>query len=154
MLASPCEGVTLALPDELERVAESAPRDDVPRRVLHVINGEHYAGAERVQDLLAMNLSRFGFEVGFACLKPGRFAMMRQALHAPLVELGMQSRFDLRPALRLARLVRREQYALVHTHTPRARWWAVWPRRWRECRWCITYIVRRPATRRIHARIV
>ena len=46
-------------------------------RVLHVINGEHYSGAERVQDLLALGLPEFGFEVGFACLKPGRFAAMR-----------------------------------------------------------------------------
>jgi glycosyltransferase involved in cell wall biosynthesis len=32
----------------------------------------------------------------------------------------MRSRFDLRPATRLARLVRSEQYALIHTHSPRA----------------------------------
>ena len=31
-------------------------------RVLHVINGEHYAGAERVQDLLAATLPELGFE--------------------------------------------------------------------------------------------
>ena len=89
-------------------------------RVLHVINGEHYSGAERVQDLLALNLVRFGFEVGFACLKPGRFASMRQAKQTPLIELRMKSRFDLRPAVRLARLLRKDRYCLVHTHTPRA----------------------------------
>jgi len=32
----------------------------------------------------------------------------------------MRGRFDLRPALRLARIVRREGYRLVHAHTPRA----------------------------------
>ena len=36
------------------------------------------------------------------------------------IELGMKSRLDLRPVLRLARLIKREQYVLVHTHTPRA----------------------------------
>ena len=41
-------------------------RGDCRRRqatadVLHVINGEHYAGAERVQDLLAKRLPEFGF---------------------------------------------------------------------------------------------
>lgn len=91
-----------------------------PTRVLHVINGEHYSGAERVQDLLAQNLAPLGFEVGLACLKPGRFATMRRAQSAPMIELQMNSRFDLRPARRLARLVREENYALVHTHTPRA----------------------------------
>src|SRR5262249_38809269 len=34
-------------------------------RVLHVINGEHYAGAERVQDLLALRLPEFGVEASF-----------------------------------------------------------------------------------------
>ena len=37
-----------------------------PRRCVHVVSGEHYAGAERVQDLLALRLGDFGFEVGLA----------------------------------------------------------------------------------------
>lgn len=89
-------------------------------RVLHVINGEHYSGAERVQDLLALNLGNHGFDVAFACLKPGRFDQMRVAKIAPLVNLGMQSKLDLRPAWQLANLVRREGYQIIHTHTPRA----------------------------------
>src|SRR5689334_12290393 len=66
-------------------------------RVLHLINGEHYAGAERVQDLLAQRLGDFGFEVGFAALKPGRFAELRGAQTAELYDVPMRSRFDLRP---------------------------------------------------------
>lgn len=120
MLDSTCEALTLATPDDLERVAQRPAAATGRLRVLHVINGQHYAGAERVQDLLAINLDRFGFEVGFACLKPGRFAVMRQARQAAVVELTMKSRFDLRPAARLARLIRDERFALVHTHTPRA----------------------------------
>lgn len=89
-------------------------------RVLHVINGEIYGGAERVQDLLALSLARCGFEVGFACLKPDRFAAVRLAQAAPLYNVPMRGRTDLRPILRLAELIRREGYSLVHTHTPRA----------------------------------
>lgn len=88
-------------------------------RVLHVINGEHYAGAEKVQDLLAMRLSEYGFDVGFACIKPQQFARMRQSQEVPLVETAMRNRLDLRPAWQLASLVRRERYQLIHTHTPR-----------------------------------
>src|ERR1043165_8721630 len=40
---------------------------------LHLVNGEHYSGAERVQDLLAKQLPRYGCEVGFVCVKPGKF---------------------------------------------------------------------------------
>jgi len=88
--------------------------------VLHVINGEHYAGAERVQDLLATRLQDFGYAVGFATLKPGRFAAQRDSQTAPLHALSMRNRFDLRPAFALARLVKAHEYRLIHTHTPRA----------------------------------
>ena len=88
-------------------------------RVLHVINGEHYSGAERVQDLLAQQLPRSGFDVGFACVKPGRFPVVREAIDAPLVELPMRGRLDLRVVKKLLQLIRHEQYELVHAHTPR-----------------------------------
>ncbi len=48
-------------------------------RVLHVINGEYYAGAERVQDLLAKNLPACGFSTGFACVKPDLFDKLRES---------------------------------------------------------------------------
>ncbi len=90
------------------------------QRVLHVINGEHYSGAERVQDLLALQLPQFGFEVGFACVKPDRFAEVRQAQEARLYEMPMRGRFDLGCARRLAELIRAEDYTVVHAHTPRS----------------------------------
>lgn len=88
-------------------------------RVLHVINGEHYSGAERVQDLLARQLPGCGFEVGFACVKPHRFPVARQTKDAPLFELPMQGRTDLTIVKRLTQLIRDNQYELVHAHTPR-----------------------------------
>ncbi len=88
-------------------------------RVLHLINGQHYSGAERVQDLLALRLPGYQFEVAFGCLRPERFAAMRQS-QGELHELPMRYKFDLRPARELAAIVRREKYALIHTHTPRA----------------------------------
>ncbi len=47
-------------------------------KVLHVINGELYAGAERVQDLLAEHLPAYGYAVEFAALKQGIFAENRK----------------------------------------------------------------------------
>lgn len=89
-------------------------------RVLHLINGEHYAGAEKVQDLLGLGLPEHGVEVTFACLKPDRFPAMRQSQDAALVRVPMRSRFDLRPARQLAHFIRDDGYQLIHTHTPRA----------------------------------
>ncbi len=92
-----------------------------PRRpVLHIINGEHYAGAERVQDLLGEQLGNFGYRAGFACLKRGQFAAMRKCTDAPLYDVAMKNRFDLSPVWRLARIIRSEGYRLIHTHTARS----------------------------------
>jgi glycosyltransferase involved in cell wall biosynthesis len=89
-------------------------------KVLHLINGEFYAGAERVQDLLALQLGPRGFAVSFACLKDGIFAARRRAQQAPLYPMPMRSRFDVALCLRLAQLARAEKFRLLHTHTPRS----------------------------------
>ena len=88
--------------------------------VLHIINGEHYAGAERVQDLLGRQVANFGYRAGFACLKRGQFAAMRQCVEAPLYDAAMKNRFDFSPVWRLAGVVRSEGYRLIHTHTARS----------------------------------
>src|SRR6188472_2956840 len=56
---------------------------------MHLVNGEHYSGAERVQDLLAKQLPQFGCEVGFVCVKPRKFPSARETKTAPLVEMPM-----------------------------------------------------------------
>ena len=104
----------------VQDVALPVPCPTATERVLHVINGEHYAGAERVQDLLAGALTPLGFDVAQVCLKPGRFAALRQGQAVPLYNLPMRSRFDLRPALQLARLVRQGGFRLLHSHGVRA----------------------------------
>lgn len=98
----------------------STPSKAATRRVLHLINGEHYAGAERVQDLLAMRLPDCGVEAAFACLKPDRFPAARRSQQSACYLTPMANRFDLRPARSLARIIRREHFDLIHTHTPRA----------------------------------
>lgn len=104
-----------SLIDETSKALQPAPLV----RVLHIVNGEFYAGAERVQDLLALRLPEFGFEAGFACIKPDKFPAMRQS-RTPLCLLPMRSKWDLRAARDVARLICREGYALVHAHTPRS----------------------------------
>jgi glycosyltransferase involved in cell wall biosynthesis len=88
--------------------------------VLHIINGEHYAGAERVQDLLGQRLPNFGYRVGFACLKRGQFAATRKCTETPIYDLAMKGRLDVLPVWRLAHIVRNEGYRLLHTHTARS----------------------------------
>jgi glycosyltransferase involved in cell wall biosynthesis len=88
-------------------------------RVLYVISGEYFAGAERVQDVLALRLPDYGYDVGFACLKRGKFPACRDST-VPLFETPMKSKFDLAPAWEIARIAKRDGYTLLHTHSPRA----------------------------------
>jgi glycosyltransferase involved in cell wall biosynthesis len=99
----------------------AASIDQSPRtlRVLHLVNGEHYAGAERVQDLLALRLPEFDVDVTLACVKPGVFARSRRSQATLLINLPMRGRFDVRPAWRLAKIIRAQRFDLIHTHTPR-----------------------------------
>jgi glycosyltransferase involved in cell wall biosynthesis len=89
-------------------------------RVLHLINGEFYAGAERVQDLLAQRLPDLGFDIGFACLKDGVFAAERSSQNVPLFRFPMRSRLDFSQVREIADRIKRDDYRLIHTHTPRA----------------------------------
>ncbi len=88
-------------------------------KVVHVINGEHYSGAERVQDLLGKCLPHYGYDASFVCVKPGKFAEARADGKSPIFDLPMRHRFDLWQAKKLADLVKQEQFEVIHAHTPR-----------------------------------
>jgi glycosyltransferase involved in cell wall biosynthesis len=101
------------------RPLSTVPFDSKTIHVLHLINGEHYSGAERVQDLLAHELPKFDCEVGFACVKPRLFPDTRESQHTPLVKLPMRGRFDLRVVKKIVQLVHGDGYQIIHAHTPR-----------------------------------
>ena len=97
----------------------SNPTTDVETvKTLHLINGEHFSGAERVQDLLALALPEYGYEVGFACLKPGKFPEVRNS-DTPLHTLKMNSRFSIGCFRDIVDLAKRDDYRILHAHTPR-----------------------------------
>ena len=103
--------------------AEKLKRASVEARVLHLVNGEHFSGAERVQSHLGRCLPSLGIEADFACLKPGRFAEKleeRDAQWGRCFRVPMKGRFDIRVAWKIQRLVRRNQIDLLHAHTPRS----------------------------------
>jgi glycosyltransferase involved in cell wall biosynthesis len=89
------------------------------RKVLHLINGDDYSGGERVQDLLGLRLPDFGYAVHYVCLKPGRFDGARTAQEVPLDTFPMKHKFDLRPAMQVARKARQTGCDIIHTHSTR-----------------------------------
>lgn len=88
-------------------------------KVLHLVNGEHYSGAERVQDLLALALPQFGYSVGFVCVKPDRFPETRQSVESDLHPVPMKSKFDFGAVNKIVEIYRKGGYRCLHVHTPR-----------------------------------
>lgn len=99
----------------------AAPGAREPVPVLHLVNGEFYAGAERVQALLADRLPQFGYRAHFVCLKRGEFQRALEQSAHPCRTLAMRNRFDV---LGLARAVaqhaQRSGCRLIHSHTARS----------------------------------
>ena len=101
--------------------AKPTPSAVKPRRkVLHIVNGQHYAGAARVQDLLAMQLPAFGYDVSFACVLPDRFESQRQSQFSPLSSFPMRHRMDFSPSRQIADWVADEAFDIIHSHETRS----------------------------------
>lgn len=98
-------------------ISESQVQNE-PVAVLHLINGQHYSGAERVQDLLGDSLPSLGFDVAFACLKPEMFPAERRSKNE-LFEMTMASKVDFKTIRKLRKLVVERKFEILHAHTPR-----------------------------------
>lgn len=88
-------------------------------RVLQVINGEFFAGAERVQMHLGRCLPRNCVGCDFVALKPKRFVEEFSLPESELIIVPMTSRLDLGAAKRIRRHLAARNYHLLHAHTPR-----------------------------------
>lgn len=95
-------------------------RTPLKAKILHVVNGEHYSGAERVQDLLGNRLPGLGYEVSFACVKPKLFPEKRKHKQVAIYETPMRNRVDLFAAAKIGDLIREHEFKMVHAHTPRS----------------------------------
>ncbi len=109
--------------DQAEAIERPPRVDESPAtllRVLHLINGEHFAGAERVQQLLGNRLQDFGIASDFVCLKPGKFPELSGLPKERVHVVPMKSKFDLSSIGRIGELAKSGSYDLLHAHTPRA----------------------------------
>lgn len=87
---------------------------------LHLINGEHFSGAERVQQILGNRLPDFGVFANFACLKSGKFQELSGLDCDRVRSMGMKSRFDWSTVQRIVEYAKETNADVLHAHTPRA----------------------------------
>jgi glycosyltransferase involved in cell wall biosynthesis len=94
-------------------------------RILQIVNGQHYAGAGRVQDLLAMHLPEFSCESDFVCVKPDAFPAKRQSQKSALHEIPLRHPWAKSAIHQVAKVVDDGAYDVIHCHTPRSSWAAL-----------------------------
>jgi len=86
-------------------------------KVLHVVESMQAGGAERVVAEYAKWHDRSRYEPEVCCvLSAGPFSDSVAASGVPIHVLGRRSRFDLRAIARLARIIRRGRFDVVHNH--------------------------------------
>ena len=89
------------------------------RRVLNIISGEHFTGAERVQQLLGRGLARLGFDSLFACINPGKFRRCSGLRDYQVHDFAMEAKVDMNVVRELVEFAQAESIELLHAHSPR-----------------------------------
>lgn len=97
-------------------MSSSAPP---PRRVLHLIHGEHWSGGEQSLYLLLKYTDRSRFEPILVCLADGLLRERVEELGIPVEIMSMRGKADLGVALRLAKVIDRVHPDLIVTQTAR-----------------------------------
>ncbi len=114
-----------AVPAPLTPAAQNAMPDDsltwqTMINVLHVVNGEFFSGAERVQQILGKHLNTYGFGAHFACLKPDLFPKCSELPNDQVHATPMRGRFDLRVVDQVQEVAKANKCQILHAHTPRS----------------------------------
>lgn len=89
-------------------------------KVLHIIGGGEFGGAEQHLLTLIKKIDRSEFDIHIACLFAEPLAALIAKEGFPAHIFPMQSKLDPKPVGKLASLIKREGFHIVHTHGVRA----------------------------------
>lgn len=89
-------------------------------KILHIIGGGEYGGAEEHLLTLFRHLDSSTFELHAACLFREPLAPLIVAEGFPAHVFPMQNKFDIKPVGDIASLIRAEGFHIIHTHGVRA----------------------------------
>lgn len=89
-------------------------------KVLHIIGGGEFGGAEQHLLTLIKNIDPARFQVSVACLFAKPFAEITEDAGINTVVFEMGSKFNLKIIPLLAAYIKKEGFAIVHTHGVRA----------------------------------
>jgi len=88
-------------------------------KILQLINGEYFGGAERIQEKLIKSINKDKFEVSYASLLSGNFTNRLRQENVQGYSVHMKNRLDISVIPRLAGIIRKENIDIIHTHSIR-----------------------------------
>lgn len=89
-------------------------------KILHIIGGGEFGGAEQHLLTLLKHLDRQVFEVHVVCLFAEPLAEIMARHDFPVHVVAMKRKLDIMPVFSIAALISREKFDIVHTHGVRA----------------------------------
>lgn len=89
-------------------------------KILHIIGGGEFGGAEQHLLTLIKNIDKSAFELHIACLFAEPLAPLVSQEGFPVHIFPMKSKLDWKPISNLASLIKTEGFHIVHTHGVRA----------------------------------
>lgn len=89
-------------------------------KVLHIIGGGEFGGAEQHLLTLLNHLDKNIFDVHVVCLFTEPFASLVKKAGFTAHVFSMNNKLDIKPIWQMAELIRKENYNIVHTHGVRA----------------------------------
>ena len=105
----------------LQPICSNAPTGEASlKKTLHILNGEQYSGLERVVDHLVEAAPEFGYSPHLGLLMPEVMIGRMKSRYITAYDLQMRSRFDFSIARKVAELVRKGGFRLIHSHTVRS----------------------------------
>ncbi|QDP01983.1 hypothetical protein [Thalassotalea sp. PS06] len=90
------------------------------RKVVHIVNGDFYGGAEKVQELLSLELTNYDYLLKFITLKNGHFMKNFKGDKDNIVPFGLKGLFDFKNLIKIRKYVRLSNTQIIHCHTPRS----------------------------------
>ena len=88
-------------------------------RVVHLLGGHHFGGAEQMVRYLAGASSRIGVESLVYCLAKGRFSSLLAEQGIRFREFPSAGRLDVRPLFSIARALKEDRADIIQAHTSR-----------------------------------
>ncbi len=88
-------------------------------RVVHLLDGQHFGGAEQMVRLLARNSKCVGVEASVYLLSEGRLADYLRQDGTPVRVIASRGKLDPRPLRTLAETLKQDQAQIIQAHTSR-----------------------------------